>query len=103
MQNKAMQRKLACNAAIDLDAPGVSIPLDPADHDDPEVCPALDAGNVVGAKVRRLREFVDGRDYCIGGSEDWIWSIGRRADGAIFASTDSRFYQNPRFECLFLR
>jgi hypothetical protein len=52
----------------------------------------------------RLDRFDAGADYCVGSTEQWIWSIGRRlSDGAIFAAIDSRFYQNPEFHCLFLR
>lgn len=64
----------------------------------------LDPAESRGAKVFRLRRFVDDVDYCIAQTEEWIWSIGRRrSDGAILASTDSRYYSNPEFECLFLR
>jgi len=90
VQNKAMQRKLACNAAVDVDR--VRVAFTAEDQADPEL-----------AGAHRIRSFQDGRDYCIGSTEAWIWSIGRRGDGAIFAATDGRFYQNPRFECLFLR
>ena len=94
MQNKAMLRKLACNAAIDVDAPGVALERTPEDRADAELA---------GADVWRLARFEDGKDYCSSSHEAWIWSIGRRGDGAIFAARDSRFYLNPRFECLFLR
>ena len=62
-------------------------------------------GECVGdGPVYQLRRFVADVDYCIGSTEQWIWSIGRRhADGAIFAATDGRFYQNDAYECLFLR
>jgi hypothetical protein len=52
----------------------------------------------------RLDRFVDGVDYCVGSTEQWIWSIGRRlTDGAIFAALDTRFFGNPEFQCLWLR
>jgi hypothetical protein len=51
-----------------------------------------------------LERFEVGKDYCDLHAEAWIWSIGRRrSDGQILASTGSRLYQNPDFECLFLR
>lgn len=51
-----------------------------------------------------LDRVVDGMDYCLFDTEDWIWSIGRRkSDGVILASTSAKFYQNPDYECLWLR
>lgn len=61
-------------------------------------------GEVVQPGVYRLRRFVEGVDYCDAETEEWIWSIGRRhRDGAVLASTGTMFYQDPDFECLFLR
>lgn len=67
--------------------------------------------NVVGTPfegfeglVWELKRFEDGMDYCDAAGEQWIWSIGRRrTDRRIFASTDTRFYGNEMFECLWLR
>lgn len=43
-------------------------------------------------------------DYCDYKAERWIWSIGRRkSDGTILASFTPDLYQNPNFECLWLR
>lgn len=51
-----------------------------------------------------LEEFVDDVDYCDSTTETWIWSIGKRhSDGKILASTQGDLYQNPDFECLWLR
>ena len=51
-----------------------------------------------------LIEFVDGADYCDTEKTVWIWSIGRRiSDGKILASTAQDLYQNPDFECMWLR
>lgn len=51
-----------------------------------------------------LPYFAEGSDYCDAEREVWIWSIGRhRETMQILASTDSVFYQNPLYECLFLR
>lgn len=55
-------------------------------------------------RVYKLRRFVEDVDYCDASREAWIWSIGRNYDtGEILAATDSRFYQNPDYHCLFLR
>jgi hypothetical protein len=90
MVNQAMKRKLASGECIDVET--VLAPHHPGDTG-----PAF-------AGVFRLRVFTDGVDYCVSSTEQWIWSIGKRAsDGAIFAAIDGRFYQNPAFECLFLR
>ena len=54
--------------------------------------------------IYKLNGFVDGKDYCDSEREQWIWSIGKNnKTGEIFASTDTRFYQNPDYECLWLR
>ena len=46
----------------------------------------------------------DGKDLCVAQTEEWIWSVGRRkSDGKIFASTDSRFYGDDAYECIWLR
>ncbi len=37
-------------------------------------------------------------------AERGVWSIGRRkADGVVVAAFDTRFYQNPNYECVWLR
>jgi hypothetical protein len=47
---------------------------------------------------------VDGKDLCNAETEQWIWSVGKRlSDGAIIASHSSKLYQNPEFECIWLR
>lgn len=47
---------------------------------------------------------IDGLDMCVKEREEWIWSVGvSQKDGRLYASTDSRFYQNPDYECVFLR
>lgn len=51
-----------------------------------------------------LDKVVDGMDYCDAVREVWIWSIGRRkSDGVILASDEANLYQNPDYECLWLR
>lgn len=51
-----------------------------------------------------LTSFHADKDYCDADLEHWIWSIGcRKSDGAILASTTTHLYQNPDFECLWLR
>lgn len=61
-------------------------------------------GREVAPGVFKLDRFVDGAEYCDGGAELWIWSIGRnKATGEIHASVDGRFYQNDLYDCLWLR
>jgi hypothetical protein len=61
-------------------------------------------GHSIGAGAYVLKSYEDGKDYCDAASEAWIWSIGRHAaSGTIFAAIDNRFYQNPHYECLWLR
>jgi hypothetical protein len=51
-----------------------------------------------------LPVFTEGKDYCNGRTEQWIWSIGKRkSDGVILASHSDEFYQHAEFECLWLR
>lgn len=91
MRNQAMQRKLRDGEAIDVEK--VSEPMDRADQENPEL-----------RGTWKLTAFEEMADYCVVSTEQWIWSIGKRAsDGAIFAALDGRFYQNPGFECVWLR
>lgn len=51
-----------------------------------------------------LSSYVSGVDYADAQTERWIWSIGEeKGTGVIRASTDGRYYQNPKYECLWLR
>ena len=51
-----------------------------------------------------LAQFVEEQDYCDSRTGAWMWSIGqRKSDGVILASDDGEFYQNPEYECLWLR
>ncbi len=82
MTNLAMQQKLQSGEALDV----------------------LQEGHEISDGLYLLRRFVDGRDYCDPKREWWIWSIGRNVfDGRIMASVDTRFYQDPNWDCLFLR
>jgi len=72
----------------------------------------VDTGNAIDlsnhpreGKYYILDKFVDDEsDYCDASKTAWIWSIGRRrSDGVILASTSCDLYQNPAFECLWLR
>lgn len=48
--------------------------------------------------------FVEDVDYCDAKREAWVWSIGRRkSDGVVLASLSADLYQNPAFDCLWLR
>ena len=61
-------------------------------------------GEPIDGETFRLMFYRDGVDYCDAEAERWIWSIGRsRAEDKIIASVDARFYNNPMFECLWLR
>lgn len=78
--NLAMKRKIATRDAIDV------------------------SGFPREGEFYIIQNFQDGVDYCDLKRAEWIWSIGRRkSDGVVLASTNSRFYQNPLFECLWLR
>jgi|GraSoiStandDraft_4_1057263.scaffolds.fasta_scaffold19853_10 hypothetical protein len=89
MRNLAMRRKLEKGEALDVEQMAALV--------------APQQGDLYRGTFA-LDRFVDDRDYCVGSTEQWIWSIGRRkSDGVIFAALDSRFYQNPEFECLWLR
>lgn len=51
-----------------------------------------------------LDRVIDGKDYCDAALEAWVWSIGRRiSDGVILASLSAELYENPDFDCLWLR
>lgn len=51
-----------------------------------------------------LHEYHDNVDYCDAEKEEWIWSIGKhKLSGKIYASKTGKFYQNPDYECLWLR
>lgn len=48
--------------------------------------------------------FEEDTDYCDAAREAWIWSIGRSLkSGKVLATTSGFLYQNPDYECLFLR
>jgi hypothetical protein len=80
LRNRAMARKLISGRAIDISG-----------------CKRESGYYVLG-------QVVEGKDYCDAKSEAWIWSIGqRKKDGKILASLNSDLYQNPEFECLWLR
>ena len=83
MQNLEMERKLRAGEALSVLVEGRALPR---------------------AGVYRLHRFIEGRDYCDPSREWWIGSIGRNfLTGEILAATDSRFYGDPTWECLFLR
>ncbi len=51
-----------------------------------------------------LKSFVPDKDYCDSKEEAWIWSIGRNIyTKEIIASTSGKFYENPEYDCLFVR
>lgn len=66
--------------------------------------------NAIGAKVKEglflLSGFTENEDvdYCDLSSQAWIWSIGRHKKSRdIFASIGTEFYDNPEYDCLWLR
>ena len=86
MNNKAMKRKLDAGECIDVAKVGTEVQVEGR------------------ARVFQLKRFEDDVDYCIAEVEAWIWSIGKRkSDGVFFASTDTRFYMHPDYECVWLR
>lgn len=94
LRNRAMARKLVQGRALDVRT--MMLQVEPAT--------ATHRWWPDGALIFTLREYVDNKDYCDVETERWIWSIGRcLLDGRILASTDLRFYENPDFECLWLR
>lgn len=81
MNNKSMERKLDRKEAIDIS------------H-----CEQNDEGDYI------LSEFISDIDYCDRYEEEWIWSIGRDlVTNQILASTSNKFYENPGYECLWIR
>lgn len=84
MKNLRMQEKLEEADAVDVNKIGRPHPDMPG--------------------VWILNTFIEDVDYCDAANESWIWSIGRhRVTGEIHASTSNQFYQNPDYECLWLR
>lgn len=69
-----------------------------------EALSVLAEGRMVQPGIYELRRFVEDVDYCDPKNEWWIWSVGRNyLTGQILAATDSRYYGDPTWECLFLR
>lgn len=88
MLNQAMKRKLDAKEAIDVSK-----------------CERDGTFYIVTDSVateEAIRD--DGLDFCDKAEERWIWSIGKRhTDGKILASLSAEFYQNPDYECIWLR
>lgn len=81
MSNKAMESKLTKGECLDVSG-----------------CKRTPDGDYI------LEHVVSGMDYCDAKLEAWVYSIGQRnEDGVILASISSKFYQNPKFKCLWLR
>lgn len=61
-------------------------------------------GRSIGVGLYVLDSYEEGKDYCDAANDCWIWSIGKSvATGQIMAAIDTRYYQNPLYECLWLR
>lgn len=85
-RNARMEQKLRQGKVVDVNAIGAP------------------AGDEPGLFILRTADFEDGVDYCDFKNREWIRSIGRnKYSGAIYASTDTRFYQNDDWECIWLR
>lgn len=81
MINKAMERKLNAGTCIDVSG-----------------CRRTSTGDYI------LPAFEPEKDYCDKRREVWIWSIGKHhRTGEVIASTSNFLYQNPEYECLWLR
>jgi hypothetical protein len=81
VRNRSMARKLIAGRAIDISKQ-----------------PRTRGGYYI------LDHYVDGKDYCDAKQEAWVWSIGRRkSDNTILASLEGDLYENPKFDCLWLR
>jgi hypothetical protein len=53
--------------------------------------------------VFKLNEFVPGIKYVDSENEQFIQSIGKdRSSGEMLASLDTRFYEDPEYECVYL-
>jgi hypothetical protein len=49
-------------------------------------------------------ERAEGTDFCDAKTESWVWSIGKNIKtGQVVAALDARYYQNPEYNCLWLR
>lgn len=101
LSNRSMARKLESGECLDVRKEGRPATGEDAEKEDGDYIGTVIVGQPT---VFVLSRFVDGKDYCDAESESWIWSIGKsKKTGVIFASTDTRFYQNDDFESLFLR
>ena len=65
----------------------------------------IDAKELIAkAPVRRIVSDNGKRSTILQPVDRLIWSVGKRIkDGAIFASTDARYYGDPEFKCIWLR
>lgn len=94
MHNKAMQRKLDAHEAIDVS----KFPRTPEGDYILRPRGQTRAGRIL------TREEVENMDLCDAQTEAWIWSVGvENGTGRILASVESKFYQHPDFECIWLR
>lgn len=83
--NNVMKDKVKCGEAIDISE-----------------CPKwMDSFYDVTSVYRGPDSDVD---YCDVKKQVWIWSIGRhKVTGKLYASTNTVFYMNDGFECVWLR
>lgn len=90
MINKAMERRIAEGEAIDISTiSDVAVGT---------------AERPVTFKFHAHVQDIMAVDYCHAPTELWIWSIGRSKEtGVIYAAIDGRYYQNDKYECVWLR
>lgn len=87
--NQAMKKKLEEGSALDVQSIGR------------EIKPGL---YQLDTFDENAGEEFNGMDYADATRQIWIVSIGRdRETGKVYASTDGRFYENPKYECVWLR
>lgn len=87
LQNKRMAEKLS-----DFDAEDLS------------QCERTPEGYYILTGELASPDRIEGTDFCDASNEAWIWSIGQhKKTGQVLASTDTIFYKNPEYECLWLR
>lgn len=74
------------------------------DAEDLSQCEKTPEGYYILAGEMANPNRIEGVDFCDSSTESWIWSIGQnKKTGQVLASLDTCFYQNPEYECLWLR
>lgn len=80
------------------------VPFAPPSDEVPDVIDVSDCQRDAWYGDYILERFEEGKDYRVNSLNQLIWSIGKhKKTGVIKASVTSRFYENPVYECLWLR